>query len=163
MSAHDGNVIVIIVAVMRGQAEVRVWLQEVVKPQGMRLLSLLSSRWKSIDGSKTCFTHCKPSLQISIDRNDQVRLALAKMMVYDLPYALLTSSKNNAIDSAGRYISHAREMCSLAAAAAADAIVGVVVVVVGIVVVVVIIETPPADRRRTIDGSPLAPVGCIGM
>ncbi len=39
----------------------------------------------------------------------------------------------------------------------------VVVVVVGIVVIVVVAETPPADRRRPIDGSPLAPVRCIGM
>jgi hypothetical protein len=116
------------------------------------------SRWKSIDGSITRFAHRKPSLQISIDRNDQVSLALAKMTVYDRPYALSTSSKNDAINSAGRYIGCPSEMCSSAAAAAADVILGVVVVVVGIVVVVVIVETPPADGRRTIDGSPLAPV-----
>ena len=39
----------------------------------------------------------------------------------------------------------------------------VVVVVVGIVAIVVIAETPPADGRRPIDSSPLAPVRCIGM
>ncbi len=85
------------------------------------------------------------------------------MTVYDQPYALLTSSKNDAIDSAGRYISRASEMCRSAAAAVADVIVGVVVVVVSIVVVVIIMETPPMEGRRPIDDSPLAPVGCIGM
>jgi hypothetical protein len=39
----------------------------------------------------------------------------------------------------------------------------VVVVVVSIVLIVVIAETPPADGRRPIDRSPLAPVRCIGM
>ncbi len=67
------------------------------------------------------------------------------MTFYDQPYALSTSSKNDANDSAGRYIGRASEMCSSAVAAAADVIVGVVVVVVGIVIVVVIVETPPAD------------------
>jgi hypothetical protein len=38
-----------------------------------------------------------------------------------------------------------------------------VVVVIGNVVVVVVGETSPADGRRPIDGSPLAPVGCIGI
>ncbi len=54
-------------------------------------------------------------------------------------------------------------MCSLAVAAVADVIISVVVIVVGIIVVVIIVETPPADGQRMIDGSPLAPVGCIGM
>jgi hypothetical protein len=153
------KVIVINVAVMQGQAEARVWSQEVVKPKCLRPLLSLSSRWKSIDGSKTCFAHCKPLLQISIYRNDQVHLALAKMTVYDQRYALSTSSKNNTVDSAGRYISCASKMCRLAAAAAADVIVSVVVIVIGIVVVVVIVETPPADGQRLINSSPLTLVG----
>jgi hypothetical protein len=157
------NAIVIVVAIMQGQAEARVWSQEIIEPQGLRPSSLLSSRWKSIDRSKTRFAHRKPSLQISIDRKDQVRLAMAKMMVYNRPYALLTSSKDNAINSAGGYIGRASKMCRLAVTAAADVIVGVIVVVVGIVVIVVIVETPPADGQRPINGLPLAPVGCIRM
>ncbi len=87
----------------------------------------------------------------------------ATSAVYNQPYALSTSSKNNAIDSAGRYIGHASKMCRSAAATAADVIVSFVVIVIGIVIVVVIVKTPPADGRQLIDGSPLAPVGCIGM
>jgi hypothetical protein len=84
--------------------------------------------------------------------------------VYDQPYALSTSSKKDAINSAGRYIGRASKMCRLAVTAAADVIVGVIVIVVGIVVVVVVVaETPPADGRRPIDGLPLTPFGCIGM
>jgi hypothetical protein len=105
------NAIVIVVAITRGQAKARVLSQEVVEPKCLRPSSSSSSRWKSIDGSKTRFAHRKPSSQISIDRNDRVRLALAKTTVYDRPYALSTSSKNDAIDSAGRYIGRASEMC----------------------------------------------------
>jgi hypothetical protein len=74
------------------------------------------------------------------------------------------SSKNNAINSGvSRYIGHVSKMCRLAAGAAADVVVGVVIVVVGIVIAVVIMETPPEDGQWPIDGSPFAPVGCIGM
>jgi hypothetical protein len=139
------NAIVNVLPVTRGQAEARVWSQEVVEPKCLRLSSSSSSRWKSIDGSKTRFAHRKPSSQISIDRNDRVRLALAKMTVYDQPYALSTSSKNDAINSVGRYIGCASKMCRLATAAATDVIVGVVVVIVGIVIVVIIVETPSSD------------------
>jgi hypothetical protein len=51
------NAIVIVVAITQGQAEARVWLQEVVEPQGLRPLLSLLSKWKSVDGSKTCFAH----------------------------------------------------------------------------------------------------------
>jgi hypothetical protein len=87
----------------------------------------------------------------------------ATSAVYDQPYALLTSSKNDSINSVGRYIGCMSEMCRLAAAAAADVIVGVIVVVIGIVVIVNVVETPPADGQWPINDLPLAPVGCIGM
>jgi hypothetical protein len=65
------NAIVIVVTVTQGQAEARVWLQEIVEPQGLRpSSSSSSSRWKSINESKTHFANCKPSLQISINWND---------------------------------------------------------------------------------------------
>jgi hypothetical protein len=73
------NMIVIVIAITQGQAEMGVRLQEVVEPQILMLLLLSLSRWKLIDGRKTCFAHHKPSLQIGIDRNDEVHLSLAKM------------------------------------------------------------------------------------
>jgi hypothetical protein len=63
---------------------------------------------------------------------------------YNQPYALLTSSKNNATDCVGRYIGHATNMCKSTTAAAADVVVGVIIIVIGIVVIIVV-ETPPAD------------------